>query len=296
MKIIDILNKRHTISFEIFPPKNKDTDLSSVYSTVDELAELKPDFISVTYGAGGSTAKNTGPIASYIKNEKGIESVAHLSCIDATSDNLKVILDDLKASNVENVLALRGDYPKGYNIEESPLQFSYASDLTSFIKENYGDAFCVSGACYPETHFEAKSFKEDLANLKKKCDNGAEYLVTQIFYDNDYYYRLVREARKIGINVPILAGIMPVTNAKGLRRTCEISNCSIPYRLSAMIDTFEGSDSAIREVGMTYATYQIIDLMTHGADGIHIYTMNKPENAKDILERLGSIRDEYTKG
>ena len=255
---------------------------------------MNPDFISVTYGANGSTSKNTCKIASTIKNKYGIESVAHLTCMNNTKDEIKEILEELKENGIENVLSLRGDYPKdGDGINHG--DFKYASELNEFIEENFPNDFCLSGGCYPETHYEAKNFEEDLLNLKKKVDAGAKYLVTQIFYDNQYYYRLVREARKIGIHAPILAGIMPAHNPKQLKNIAKMSNCSVPFDLAAMIDSFAGNPKAGREVGLHYATYQIIDLMTHGVDGIHIYTMNKPEIAKEILKRTEYIRDEFFK-
>ena len=211
-----------------------------------------------------------------------------------TKDEIKEILEELKENGIENVLSLRGDYPKdsdGINHGD----FKYASELNEFIEKQFPNDFCLSGGCYPETHYEAKNFDEDLLNLKKKVDAGAKYLVTQIFYDNQYYYRLVREARKIGIHVPILAGIMPAHNPKQLKNIAKMSNCSVPFDLAAMIDRFAGNPKAGREVGLHYATYQIIDLMTHGVDGIHIYTMNKPEIAKEILKRTEYIRDEFFK-
>lgn len=294
MKINELLEKRPTLSFEIFPPKNNENDIDSIYQTIDELASLKPDFISVTYGANGSTSKNTSKIASTIKNKYDIEAVAHLTCMNNSKEDLKDIIDELKANNIENILSLRGDYPKnGDGINHG--DFKYASELNNYINELYPDEFCISGGCYPEIHYEAKSFEEDLLNLKKKVDAGAKYLVTQIFFDNQYYYRLVREARKIGINVPILAGIMPASNPKQLRNVAKMSNCSIPYELSAMIDRFAGDNKAGKEIGLHYATAQIIDLMTHGVDGIHIYTMNKPEIAKEILKRTENIRNEFFK-
>ena len=310
MKINELLKKRPTLSFEIFPPKNNENDITSIYATIDELAKMNPDFISVTYGANGSTSKNTCKIASTIKNKYGIESVAHLTCMNNTKDEIKEILEELKENGIENVLSLRGDYPKdGDGINHG--DFKYASELNEFIEENFPacpnvsidfgimenfpNDFCLSGGCYPETHYEAKNFEEDLLNLKKKVDAGAKYLVTQIFYDNQYYYRLVREARKIGIHVPILAGIMPAHNTKQLKNIAKMSNCSVPFDLAAMIDRFAGNPKAGREVGLHYATYQIIDLMTHGVDGIHIYTMNKPEIAKEILKRTEYIRDEFFK-
>ena len=195
MKIIDLLHKRPTLSFEIFPPKNYDGDISSIYQTIDELSKLKPDFISVTYGAGGSTTKNTVEIASKIKNDYNIEAVAHLSCIDASPKQLIKIIDALKENKIENILSLRGDYPKDYDPKNTYHYFKYASELNEFITKNYPDTFCLSGACYPEVHQEATSLENDLDALKKKVDAGAQYLITQIFFDNNYYYRLLREAR-----------------------------------------------------------------------------------------------------
>lgn len=294
MKINELLKKRPTLSFEIFPPKNNENDITSIYTTISELSKLHPDFISVTYGANGSTSKNTCQIASTIKNKYGIEAVAHLTCINSSKEEILQILEELKKNNIENILSLRGDYPKDYDGHLKG-DFRYASELNEFIEASFPDTFCLSGGCYPETHFEAKSFEEDLQNLKKKVDAGAKYLVTQIFYDNQYYYRLVKEARKIGINVPILAGIMPAHNPKQLKNIAKMSNCSIPYDLAAMIDRFASYPKAGKEVGLHYATYQIIDLMTNGVDGIHIYTMNKPEIAKEILKRTEYIRDEFFK-
>ena len=291
MKINELLNKRPTLSFEIFPPKNNENDITSIYATIDELAKLNPDFISVTYGANGSTSKNTCKIASTIKNKYGIESVAHLTCMNNTKDEIKEILEELKENGIENVLSLRGDYPKdsdGINHGD----FKYASELNEFIEENFPNDFCLSGGCYPETHYEAKNFEEDLLNLKKKVDAGAKYLVTQIFYDNQYYYRLVREARKIGITVPILAGIMPITNAKSLIRTTKMCGCTIPYQLSTMIEAHYDNPEAMKEIGINYAAQQIIDLITNGVDGIHIYTMNRAETAQRVFESIPAVLKE----
>lgn len=293
MKIIDLLHKRPTLSFEIFPPKNHDGDISSIFSTIEELVKLNPDFISVTYGAGGSTTENTVEIASKIKNEYNMEAVAHLSCIDASPDQLIKVIDSLKANKIENILALRGDYPKDYDPKTANHYFKYASELNKFINEHYPDTFCLSGACYPEVHQEADSLESDLNALKAKVDAGAQYLITQIFFDNNYYYRLVREARIKGINVPIIAGIMPATNSKSLLNIAKLSGCNIPYNLSAMIERFKNNPKAMKEVGINYAVYQIIDLITNGVDGIHIYTMNKPEIAKEILLRTDNIFKEF---
>ena len=294
MKISELLKEKATISFEVFPPKNKEGDISSIYYTIEELAKLDPDFISVTYGAGGSSKGKTVEIASAIKNKYQIESVAHLSCITSTKEDILTECRALKEHNVDNILSLRGDYPAGEEekYRGMDLEFHYASELNGFIRENFGDSFCLSGACYPEVHQEADCFRDDLEALKKKVDAGAEYLITQIFFDNSYYYRLVKEARKIGIDVPILAGIMPVTNAKSLLRTAKLCGCSISFQLSTMIETYYNYPEAMKEIGINYAAHQIIDLITNGVDGIHIYTMNKPEIAQRIFGNIPTVLKE----
>lgn len=292
MKISDILKTKATISFEVFPPKNKEGDISSIYYTIDELAKLKPDFISVTYGAGGSTKGKTVEIASKIKNDYGIESVAHLTCISSTKDEIIQICQQLKEHHIENILALRGDYPKGQVIDPEKLEFHYAQELDLLIKKEFPETFCLAGACYPDVHQEASCFQEDLQALKAKVDAGAEFLITQIFFDNNYYYRLVKEARKIGIQVPIIAGIMPITNSKSLLHTAKMCGCSIPYQLSTMIESYYHYPEAMKEIGINYATHQIIDLITNGVDGIHIYTMNKPEIAQAIFKNIPTVLKE----
>ena len=283
MKISEILKNKSTISFEVFPPKNKEGNISSIYSTIEGLAKLSPDFISVTYGAGGSTKGKTVEIASVIKHEYGIESVAHLSCISSTKEDIKYECERLKEAGIDNILALRGDYPAdATNFDPENLEFHYASELNEFIGEHFKGQFCLSGACYPETHQEADGFKKDLEALKKKVDAGAEYLVTQIFFDNDYYYRLVREARKIGITVPILAGIMPITSAKMINTTINLSGASIPKALSDLIATYGENPSDMRKAGIEYAARQINDLAEQGMHYVHIYTMNHSETAKEI--------------
>ncbi len=292
MKISEILKNKATISFEVFPPKNNQGDISSIYHTISELAQLNPDFISVTYGAGGSTKGKTVEIASKIKNDYHIESVAHLTCISSTKEEVIKICQQLKENNVENILALRGDYPKDQQFDKEHLEFHYAKELDQFIKQEFPDDFCLSGACYPETHQEADCFENDLKALKEKVDAGAEYLITQIFFDNQYYYRLVKEARKRGINVPILAGIMPITNSKSLLHTAKMCGCSIPYQLSTMIESYYHYPEAMKEIGINYATHQIIDLITNGVEGIHIYTMNKPEIAQAIFKNIPTVLKE----
>lgn len=292
MKISEILKNKATISFEVFPPKNNQGDISSIYHTISELAQLNPDFISVTYGAGGSTKGKTVEIASKIKNDYHIESVAHLTCISSTKEEVIKICQQLKENNVENILALRGDYPKDQQFDKEHLEFHYAKELDQFIKQEFPNDFCLSGACYPETHQEADCFENDLKALKEKVDAGAEYLITQIFFDNQYYYRLVKEARKRGIDVPILAGIMPITNSKSLLHTAKMCDCSIPYQLSTMIESYYHYPEAMKEIGINYATHQIIDLITNGVEGIHIYTMNKPEIAQAIFKNIPTVLKE----
>ena len=292
MKIAELLKRKATISFEVFPPKNKEGDISSIYYTIDELSKLNPDFISVTYGAGGSTKGKTVEIASKIKNEYNIEAVAHLTCISSTKEEVLKMCEELKENNIENILALRGDYPKNEKLDPDKMEFQYAKDLDEFITKHYPDTFCLSGACYPEVHQEAACFEDDLKALKEKVDAGAQYLVTQIFFDNSYYYRLKKEAKKRGIDVPILAGIMPITNAKSLLHTAKMCGCSIPYQLSTMIESHYHSPKATKEIGINYATHQIIDLITNGVDGIHIYTMNKPEIAKAIFDSIPTVLQE----
>ena len=289
MKINEIFKHGKTVfSFEVFPPK-KDAPIDTIYTTLSELKDLNPDFISVTYGAGGREAGNskTCENASIIKDKYNITPVAHLTCVNSTKEEVLRELENLKNHGIENILALRGDI-----IPDIPRKndFLHASELVSFIKENGN--FHISGACYPEVHQDAANMIEDITNLKKKVDAGASYLVTQIFFDNSYYYRLVKEARKRGITVPILAGVMPITNAKSLLHTAKMCGCSIPYQLSTMIESHYHSPAAMKEIGINYATHQIIDLITNGVDGIHIYTMNKPEIAKAIFDSIPTVLKE----
>lgn len=291
MKISEILKTKKTISFEVFPPKKDKADFTSILQTIDELSILSPDFISVTYGAGGSTRGKTVEIASMIKNKYNIEALAHLTCIGNTKKNITEICDELKNNNIDNIMALRGDYPKDFT--GSRITFHHANELDEFIKSTYGDHFCLGGACYPETHLEAACFEDDLQNLKAKYEAGADFLVTQIFFDNNYYYRLLAKARQLGIKAPIIAGIMPITNSRQLIKTARMCGCSIPYQLSTMLETYVDDPQAMREIGINYATHQIIDLIANGADGIHIYTMNKPDIARSIFTSIPTVLEGY---
>lgn len=285
MKISDLSENKKTIfSFEVFPPK-KNSSVDTIYSTLDELKSLSPDFISVTYGAGGSSADNiTAKIAGYIKNDLKIESVAHLTCVNNTKDDILNILKVFKENNIDNILALRGD--RNPDVEPKN-DFRYASDLVSFIKEN-GD-FHVSGACYPEVHLESKNVDDDIDNLRKKVDSGAEHLMSQLFFDNSFFYDFRDRARNAGINVPIEAGIMPVSNKSQIERMVSMCGASLPQKFVKMIQKYEFKPEALRDAGIAYAVDQIVDLISNGVDGIHLYTMNNPYIARKISEAVSSL-------
>lgn len=285
MKIADIFNSNKTVfSFEVFPPK-KDSPIDMVYNTLDELKHLNPDFISVTYGAGGNVAdSSTCDIASIIKNKYNIEPLAHITCVNSSKNNIDTVLERFTENNIENVLALRGDI----NPEIPPKKdFKYASDLVTYIK-NKGD-FDIAGACYPEIHIEAKDIVEDITNLKYKVDCGTSHLISQLFFDNNCFYEFLEKARIAGINVPIEAGIMPVVSIKSIRRMVSLCGASMPSKFTKTMQRYENNPEALRDAGIAYATDQIVDLVSNGVDGIHLYTMNNPYVAKKITENIGSI-------
>lgn len=286
MKITDLFaKKKPTVSFEVFPP-NEIYSLDEVFSVIDELALLKPDFISVTYGAGGASRGRTVEIASKIKNKNKIEALAHLTCIGAEKNEIQNILNELKKHNIENILALRGDLPKD-NTAAKKGDFSHASDLVKYLKEN--ENFSVGGAFYPEGHQDTNDLL-DLFNLKLKVDSGTDFLISQIFFDNEQFYQFRDRLKKLNINIPVIAGIMPVTNAKQIRKITSLCGCTIPEKLKKILDRYEDNPKALKEAGIAYATEQIIDLMTSDIDGIHIYTMNKTETAKKIMNSIQNIR------
>lgn len=274
--------KKPSFSFEIFPPKGTN-DLSGIYATIDALASLSPDFISVTYGAGGSSRENTVEIASVIQNKYNIPALAHLTCVGSTSEQMNDILGELKEKGVKNILAMRGDIGP-----ESVLgDFKYASQLTQYIKENFD--FNVFGACYPEKHIEAYSMGEDLRNLKHKVSCGSDALISQLFFDNQAFYSFIDKVRGIGIEVPVIAGIMPITSAKQIERMVSMCGATLPKEVQQFVTAYGHNSMAIREAGIAYATSQIIDLLAHGVDGIHLYTMNQPDIAKRIVENIRGI-------
>ena len=285
MKIIDILSQdKVTLSFEVFPPKTSDS-YESVAKATEEIAALRPDFMSVTYGAGGGTSVNTPKIASHIQNDLKIPALAHLTCASSTKAQIHEIVLDLKARGIENILALRGDLPENYQPDND--HYRYAGELVTAIREIGG--FSVGAACYPEGHVESESAEADLRHLKEKVDCGADFLITQMFFDNSALYSFLYRALKIGIDVPVIAGIMPVINQKQIRRSCALSGTTLPSRFKAMIDKFYDNPEALQQACIAYATEQIIDLISNGVNGIHIYTMNRPEVAGAIMSNLSSI-------
>jgi methylenetetrahydrofolate reductase (NADPH) len=284
MRIRSMFEKGTVFSFEIFPPK-KTSPIETVYHTLEQLGDLHPDFISVTYGAAGSTNKiSTCEIASVIKDKYGIVPAAHLPCINYTKEEILQILEDFKKSGIENILALRGDI----NPDIPPKHdFRYASELVEFISQ-HGD-FDIAGACYPEGHVDARNIDEDIHNLKKKVDAGAQHLISQLFFDNSYFYSFLDKARSAGINVPIEAGIMPVVNKAQIERMVSMCGASLPPKFTKMMQRYENSPEAIRDAGIAYAVDQIVDLVSSGVDGIHIYTMNNPYVARRISEAVESL-------
>ena len=286
MSILELFENKTVFSFEVFPPK-KESGIDTIYDTLKELKELKPDFISVTYGAGGSKTDgvSTADLCSLIKNEYSIETIAHLSCLYNTKESVDKILEELKNYGVKNILALRGDVNPDIPIEDD---FKYASELTEYIKSKEM-GFDVSGACYPEVHQEAEDLQTDVLNLKKKVDAGASHLISQLFFDNDSFYGFLEEARSVGINVPIEAGIMPVTNKSQIERMVSMCGASIPAKLSKLLQRFGDDKYAMRDAGISYAIDQIVDLVANGVDGIHIYTMNDAYVARKITEAVNNI-------
>ena len=271
-------------SFEVFPPK-KDSPIESVYGKLEEICALRPDFISVTYGAGGSGAHSrTCEIASKIKRDFHVESVAHWTCVNSTREMIDETLEDFKRNGIENILALRGDYVEGV---EPQTDFRYASELCAYIRER-GD-FDLSGACYPESHVDSASDVEDVLNLKKKVDAGARHLISQLFFDNALFYRFLERTEIAGIDVPIEAGIMPVTNKRQIERMVSLCGASLPPKFTKMMQKYESKPEALRDAGIAYAVEQIVDLLSNGVDGIHLYTMNNPYVAEKITRAVETL-------
>ncbi len=285
MKIIDLIKgDKPCLSFEVFPPKTDDT-FDSVKGAVSEIAALKPGFMSVTYGAGGGTSQFTAKIASGVQKDYGVPTLAHLSCVSSTKDEIKAQLDLLHSMGIENILALRGDIPQGMSMEH--LDYHYASELAAEIEAD--GRFCMGGACYPESHPESGTSFKDIEYLKRKVEAGCEFLTTQMFFDNDILYNFIYRIREAGINVPIVAGIMPVVNPKSIKRICTISGNTLPQRFIRIVDKYGDDPESMAQAGIAYATQQIIDLYANGINAVHVYTMNKPEVASKIMEKISSI-------
>ena len=286
MKIIDKLNEdRIHISFEVFPPKT-DAGFEKVKDATDKIAQLNPSYISVTYGAGGGTSKNTAKIASHIKHELGVESLAHLTCASSTKEEVRQVIENLKQLEIENILALRGDIVPGMTFP-SEERFHYAYELVEEIKK-HGD-FCIGAACYPEGHVENEHKEDDIKYLKQKVDSGVDFLTTQMFFDNDIHYNFLYRIREAGITVPVLPGIMPITTAAQMKRSQELSGTVFPRRFLALLDRFGDYPDAMKQAGIAYATDQIIDLLANGVKNIHVYSMNKPDVAAKIMENLSEV-------
>ena len=285
MKVSELLKSdKVTISVELFPPK-KGSQLENYKAIVGQMAELKPSYISCTYGATGGTSDYTVEIADTI-NSYGIPAIAHLICASSTKEKVQSVIKELKDRKIENILALRGDIPEDADFP-LPDQYHHAIELIGEIKE-IGD-FCIGGACYPEGHPEAATMEEDLQHLKEKVEAGCDYLTTQMFFDNNTYYRFLYKALAKGINVPVVPGIMPVTNAAQVKRTISLTGNLVPAKFLSIVDRFGSNPEAMKQAGIAYATEQIIDLIANGVNHIHIYSMNKPDVAGAIMDNLSEI-------
>ncbi len=289
MKIIDILRKDTlSLSFEVFPPKT-DTSFDSVKEATEKIAELKPAFMSVTYGAGGGTSKYTLDIAKDIKEKFHVPTLAHLTCVSSTKETVHQRIEDIKAAGVSNVMALRGDLtPELENSDRSKWPYHHAADLIRELKESGAD-FCIGGACYPEIHPESVNQKDDIKYLKEKIDAGCEFLTTQMFFDNNLLYNFMYKIREAGITVPIVAGIMPITNANQVERAIKLSGSHMPQRFKSLVDKFGNDPLAMKQAGIAYATDQIIDLFANNITNVHVYSMNKPDIAEKIQANLSDI-------
>lgn len=282
--IQNVFENKRTLSFEVFPPK-KDGEFEKAYEVLDALGKLSPDFISVTYGAGGSRSGKTVEIASYIQNRLGIDAMAHMTCVGNRKEQLLQVYEELKKHHVKHVLALRGDRPRDMTDEQfMSRDFAHASDMMAFLKENTD--LSLSGACYPEKHFEAFSMESDLNHLKEKQEAGAEFFISQLFFDNDYYYSFLEKAAKKGITVPICAGIMPITTSNQLGTTVTLVGSSIPKALADIIAAYGEKPEEMRKAGIDYAIRQIRDLQENGVNDIHLYSMNKPKTTAEIVAEI----------
>lgn len=289
MKITHILNSdKLSLSFEVFPPKTE-TAFDSVKTATQEIAALKPSFMSVTYGAGGGTSKYTLEIAKNIKEIYGVPTLAHLTCVSSTKQTVREKIDEIKAAGIENIMALRGDIPEALiNDDRSKWNYNYAVDLIYELK-NANPQFCIGGACYPEIHPESPNQKEDIKRLKEKVDAGCDFLTTQMFFDNNLLYNFLYKIREAGITVPVIPGIMPITNGNQVERAVKLSGSFMPQRFKSLVDKFGTDPLAMKQAGIAYATDQIIDLYANGIKNVHVYSMNKPDVARLIQGNLSEI-------
>ena len=285
MKIRDILSHgKPVLSFEVFPPKT-DANFESVKSATAAIAALHPPFMSVTCGAGGTTVGFTNAIAGHIQNDLGVPAVAHLTCVGTSRDNIRRQLEEIKSLGIENIFALRGDMPTG--MTPTDFDFTHASDLVREIRA-FGD-FCIGCAAYPEGHPESPSQREDIRFLAEKVDAGCDFITTQMFFDNNILYNFLYKIREAGIRVPVVAGIMPVTNEKQIGRIVQLGGNMVPPRFLRIVDRFGHDPAAMQQAGIAFATEQIVDLLANGVNAVHVYSMNKPEVAKAILRNLSEI-------
>ena len=289
MKLTDLFAKNKlSLSFEVFPPKT-DTAFESVKHATEEIAKLRPSFMSVTYGAGGGTSRYTLEIAKNIKEQYNVPTLAHLTCVSSTRETVRQKIEQIKAAGIENVMALRGDLtPELLESDRSAWDYRHAIDLIRDIRESGAD-FCIGGACYPEVHPESANQKEDIRHLREKVEAGCSFLTTQMFFDNNLLYNFLYKIREAGITVPIIPGIMPITNANQVERAVKLSGSFMPQRFKSLVDKFGYSPAAMKQAGIAYATDQIIDLYANGITNVHVYSMNKPDVAEHIMMNLSDI-------
>ena len=289
MKLSELLDgERLSLSFEVFPPKT-DSNFESVKHATEEIASLGPAFMSVTYGAGGGTSRYTLDIAKHIKDRYSVPTLAHLTCVSSTKETVREKIAEMRAAGIENVMALRGDLtPELMSSDRSGWAYRHAIELVRELRE-CGEDFCIGGACYPEVHPESRDQSEDIRYLKEKVEAGCDFLTTQMFFDNNLFYSFLHKIREVGITVPVIPGIMPITNANQIKRAKELSGSFIPRRFESLVDKFGDDPAAMTEAGIAYATDQIIDLFANGIKNVHVYSMNKPEVAKKILDNLSDI-------
>jgi len=289
MKIIDLLNQnKPSLSFEVFPPKNE-TSFESVKSATEEIAKLRPAFMSVTYGAGGGTSQYTLDIAKNIKSFYGVPTLAHLTCVSSTRDTVKQKINEIKSAGIQNIMALRGDIPDSLkDSDRTTWDYKYAIDLIYELK-SANQNFCIGAACYPEIHPESATQKDDIKRLKEKVDAGVDFLTTQMFFDNNLLYNFLYKIREAGITVPVIPGVMPITNANQVERSIKLSGSFMPQRFKSLVDKFGYDPDAMKQAGIAYATDQIIDLYANGIANVHVYSMNKPDVASKIQDNLSDI-------